>query len=413
MISTTRSLETLRQELPAATAQVYLNSGTAGPLPRVAARVSASEAARELREGRADLNSWGPFFAQRARARALSARLLGADSDEVALTHHTSEGINIVLAGHDWRAGDRILTTTLEHDAVTIPLGLLRARYGVEVAFVEIGRGEAALAALAQALAAAPARLLVLSHVAYGTGAELPLAALTRLAHDAGAAVLVDGAQTCGARPLDVHALGVDYYTLSGQKWICGPEGTGALYVRRTRLEALQPTFASYFSASRHDHRGGVELQAGAKRFETAMVYRPALAGFSASARWLLEEVGLERAWVQASALAARARSALAALPGVEIITPAAQASQLVAFDLPSFSPPRLWGLAAELARRERIVIRALPHAPFALRASCGWFNTEAEIDRLVEAIVRAVARGPEGVVVDGYGAGLPTTREP
>ncbi|MBK6849676.1 MAG: aminotransferase class V-fold PLP-dependent enzyme [Proteobacteria bacterium] len=407
-----KPLESLRRELPAVATQVYLNTGTAGPLPLVAARASASEAARELREGRADFTTWGRFFADLARAREAAARLLGADNDEIALTHHTSEGINIALWGHDWQAGDRILTTTLEHDAVTIPLGLLRARYGVELDFVAIGRGEQALPALARALGERQARLLVLSHVAYGTGAELPLAELTRLAHAADTAVLVDGAQTCGARPLDVHALEVDYYTLSGQKWVCGPEKTGALYVRRDRLATLRPTFASYFSARRHDHRGAIEWQPGANRFETGMVYRPALAGFVASARWLLEVVGLERAWARSLALAARARDGLAALPGVELITPSEQASQLVAFDLPAFSPPQLWGLAAELARRERIVIRALPHAPFALRASCGWFNDEADVDRLIEAIARAAARGPDGVVVDGYGAGLPQSRE-
>lgn len=406
------TLESLRSELPALQQQVYLNTGTAGPLPRLAARAIAAEATRELRAGRADFTTWGRFFAELARARTLAARLLGADSDEIALTHHSSEGINIALWGQRWAPGDRIVTTTLEHDAVTIPLGVLRERCGVTLEFVAIGRGEAALPALARALAAGPARLLVLSHVAYGSGAELPLAELTRLAHAAGVSVLVDGAQTCGARPLDVHALGVDYYTLSGQKWVCGPEGTGALYVRRDRLEALRPTFASYFSARRHDHRGTIELQDGAKRFETGMVYRPGLAGFSASARWLLETVGLERAWARSMALAARARAGLATLPGVELITPPDQASQLVAFDLPAFTPPQLWALASELAQRQRLVLRSLPHAPFALRASCAWFNTEAEIDQLVDAIARAEARGGASLVIDGYGAGLPQKRD-
>src|SRR5258706_6426513 len=197
----------LRAEFPVLARCVYLNSGTAGPTPCASDAALRAEADLELAEGRGNFLTFGRYLARSARVRAQLARLLGCDSAEIALAHHTSDGCNIVFWGKDWRRGDVIVTTTLEHDAVTVPLGLLRERAGVELRFVDVGMGgENELGPLYDAMRGA--RLVVLSHVVYSTGALLPIRELAAAAHGAGAEVLVDGAQSVGALPVDVRALG-------------------------------------------------------------------------------------------------------------------------------------------------------------------------------------------------------------
>jgi L-cysteine/cystine lyase len=335
---------------------------------------------------------------------------LGADPEEVALTHHTSDGVNIVLWGLGWQPGDRLVTTSLEHDAAVVPATEIARRFGVEVVFADVGLGERALGAIEQALGKR-ARLVVLSHVSYSSGALLPVRAIVELAHARGAEVLVDGAQSVGALPIDVRALGADYYTVSAQKWLCGPEGMGALYVRRDRLADLAPTFCSYFSTASNDFRGAVVFHRDARRFEAGMVYRPTVVGFAASLQWMLGRVGIERAWRRSLGLVARARQRIGGIDGAVLLTPETQSSQLLSFDLPAFSPARLHALASSWARERRLVVRSIDHPPYALRASIGCFNTVAELELLAESVLEAVGRGPGAVDPAAGHSSLPDAR--
>jgi L-cysteine/cystine lyase len=280
----------------------------------------------------------------------------------------------------------------------------------VEVVFADIGLGERALGAIEQALGKR-AKLVALSHVSYSSGALLPVQQIVELAHAHGAEVLVDGAQSVGAMPVDVRRLGADYYTVSAQKWLCGPEGMGALYVRRERLSTLAPTFCSYFSTASNDFRGRVVFHEDARRFEAGMVYRPALGGFSASLQWMHERVGIERAWQRSLGLAAHARELLGQLDGVMVLTPEKQSSQLLSFDLPAFSPARLHALASIWARDRKLVVRSIDHPPYALRASIGCFNTATEIELLVDAVREALTRGPAAVELEAREHSLPDAR--
>ena len=410
MVNDDEWVTSLRHELPALERCAYLNTGTAGPLPTPTADAISEAAEEERHVGRGNFSTFGPFLERRELTRERLARLLAAEPEEIALSHHTSDGINIVLWGIDWKPGDRLVTTSLEHDAAVVPPAALAQRLGVEVAFADVGLGERALEGIEQVLTPRT-RLVVLSHVSYSSGALLPVDEIVQLAHARGAEVLVDGAQAVGALPVDVHQLGADYYTVSAQKWLCGPEGMGALYVRRDRLERLAPTFCSYFSTASNDFRGQVRFHADARRFEAGMVYRPALAGFAASLEWMLWRVGVERAWQRSLGLVAWARQRLGELSGVELVTPEEQSSQLLSFDLPDFSPARIHALAARWAREQQLVVRSIDHPPYALRASVGCFNTEAEIELLVEAVRQAAAAGPSAVEPSAGHHPLPDSR--
>jgi L-cysteine/cystine lyase len=273
--------------------------------------------------------------------------------------------------GLDWRPGDEAITTSIEHGGVLLPLRQVGQRKGVTVRVAEVGAGssQTALEAI-QALLTPRTRLVALSHVSYSTGACLPIERIAEIAHSAGAEVLVDGAQAVGAIPVDVHALGVDYYAYSGQKWLCGPEGTGGLYVRRDRQEQLKPTYVGMRSAG-----------AGAIRYEYATLFRPGVHGLHAALGWL-DELGRETVFQRTAQLTAYCYERLAALPGVENLTPWNARAGLVHARIPGAD---LNECVAFLQER-RVTIRLVPDTS-ALRVSCAFFNTPDDVDRLVDSI--------------------------
>jgi L-cysteine/cystine lyase len=176
-------------DLPATAGVTYLNTGSAGPLLASAAAAMTGQLERELTEGRAGQAAWELFLASRQQLRAGLGALVGAGADEITLTHHTTEGLNIALWGLDWRAGDRVLLTSLEHAAAQAAVLTLARRHGLAVDVIDCGTGQrdTVLAALAEALTT-PARLLVTSHVSWSTGAVLPVDQMAAAAHAAGAA---------------------------------------------------------------------------------------------------------------------------------------------------------------------------------------------------------------------------------
>lgn len=385
-------LDLVRADLSAVTTAVYLNTGTAGPFPRAAQEALIAEAQHDFEQGRADIIGYDRVIQALDELRAAFARLLNAAPDEIAITHHTTEGMNIGTWGLNWQPGDELLITNLEHEGGLLPAYAMAQRFGVDVRVADLGLGNnpaAVLAALDEAITPRT-RLLSLSHVSWSSGALLPLDQIVALAHRRGVLVLVDGAQSAGAIPLDLHASGVDFYAIPGQKWLCGPEGIGALYVRRDRLSLLRPTFVGVFSL--HDPEsytlsGGLLYAAGARRYETASIFRPGVSAMLASLTWLETAVGWDWALARIHSLAENARELLGALPGTTILTTHAHAG-LIAFTIDGIDPTTI----ASTLRERNIILRTIPvESGYVLRISAGFYNTEDELlllrDTLAEII--------------------------
>jgi L-cysteine/cystine lyase len=388
-------LAALRAGLPAARAGIYLNTGTAGPLPAEAAAAMAEVADRELAVGRATRESYEELVARMDEARAVVAAVLGSDVDLVALTHATTEGINLALGTIDWRAGDRAVTTSLEHPGVTGPLAALRDRLGVEVVEAEIGDGgddERTLAALRSAAVGGRTRAVVASHVVWSTGALLPAAAIAGLAREVGAVSVVDGAQAAGAIPLAVDEIGADFYAISGQKWLLGPEGTGALVVRRGIVAEVLPPVGGFFAASTPYAVGREALWPDARRFETAGFHKPSIVGLARSAGWLSMYVGLPWAYVRAARLARNAADRLAAMPGVALVTPRERMATLVSFQVAGWTGDEV---AEALGRRVHAIVRSIPRLD-AVRLSVAFFTTESELRRVLDSVEEIAAHTPD-----------------
>ena len=386
----------IRQLLPATGAGIYLNAGTCGPLPAETQLAMDEQAAHELAVGRASIDGFVAFLDRMAEARAAIAALLVADPDDVALTHSTTDGINLVLSSLPWAAGDRVVTTSEEHPGVLGPLQALRDRHGVEVEVVDIGDGgddERTVAGVRAALER-PARALVVSHVLWTTGAVLPVDRLGALARDAGAVSVIDGAQSAGAIPVALDELGVDAYALPGQKWLLGPEGMGALWVRRAFADGVVPASAAYLSYSAFDRVAGGTLRPGARRFEATGYHRPSVVGLARSVGWLTMYVGLPWALERAARLARTAWDRLAAIPGVQMVTPPGHGGTLVTFRIAGWTAG---SAATELAARTFAIIRDLPPID-AVRISVGFWNTEEELERFASAVELLAAHTPETI---------------
>jgi L-cysteine/cystine lyase len=355
------TFEEARALFPVLERIAYLQAGSAGPLARPAVSAMRDEEERNLREGRAGREYIDRMLALRAVLRAGLAKLVGAEPDQVALTASTTEGCNIVLAGLELAGGDEIVTTTDEHFGLLGPLHVSGAR--VIVVPPDAARIMAAVTPRT--------RLLALSQALWTTGAVLPV---RELRERAGIPILVDGAQSVGAIP--VQAAGLDFLTISGQKWLCGPETTGALVVAEPeRLRVARP---SYFSQESYELDGTFVPRPGARRFESNWIPTASLVGLLAALD-LRPEWAFEHAASTSEVCRARLSEA-----GADVVTPASRAT-LVSWR-PSGESPEDVVTRLESAG---VVVRAIP-ATGLVRASVGWWTSDQDIDRLVSGLVAA-----------------------
>jgi selenocysteine lyase/cysteine desulfurase len=378
-------LAAVREALPALGAGIYLNTGSAGPIPVESAAASEEVAAWELRTGRAHPDYFEIFLERMAEARAGIAAIIGADVDSIAITHATTDGMNIATWAVDWRAGDRAVTTGQEHAGGLGPLVAARDRFGVELHFADIGDGaddDRTVAAFDAAIVPGT-RLVSLSHVLWTTGARLPVDRIAAMAHDRGALVAIDGAQAVGAIPVAVEETGADFYAVAGEKWLLGPEGTGALWVAPAAVERAAASNVGYFSFESIGLDGVARLHPNARRFEASNHHRPSIVGLARSCGWLSMYVGLPWIHARGTALARATADRLAGIPGVELITPRGHMASLVTFRIAGWSADVA---LAELGSRVFAIARTVPPLD-AIRISVGFFNTEAEIERFADAV--------------------------
>jgi L-cysteine/cystine lyase len=389
-------LAAVRAALPSLGAGIQLNTGSAGPMPAEAAAAMAELEAYEHDIGRADYAYYLDSVQRMDEARAGVAAVIGADLDEVALTHATTDGMNIGTWSIEWQAGDRAVTTNHEHVGGLGPLYVIRDRLGVSLEFATFdgdASDDAVMAAFERAIVPGT-RLVSVSHVLWTTGMVLPITRIAALAHERGALLLVDGAQAAGAMPVSVSELDADMYSVPAQKWLLGPEGMGAFWVRRPLIEGTHSTFAGHFGWESYDSSGGSVAYPDARRFQTAGYHRPSVLGMARSIGWLTMYVGLEFVHRRGLAMARRAADALVGIEGVTLLTPRDRMATLVSFRIAGWPAE---DALDELAARTFAIARTLPLVE-ALRISVGFWTSEDELDRFLEGVRLLAAHTPETI---------------
>ena len=327
-------------------------------------------------------------------ARQRVAEFINAgSSDEIVFTRGTTEGLNLVAqtwALENLREGDTILLTEMEHHSNLVPWQILARRIGVQLDFIEINSddGQLDLKWLDEQLARA--RLLSLTHISNTLGSVNPVAEICARARDSGVITVVDAAQSAGHIPIDVSEIGCDFLAFSGHK-ICGPTGIGVLYGQRKLLEAMPPyqsggemiTKVEYrdstFNIVPHKFEAGTPNVAGAVGLHTALDY--------------LDAIGREAIFEHDQQLANLTCEQLSKIDGIRLFGPSEGRSAVVSFVLPDAHALDL----ATMADQKGVALRAGHHCnqpllaklgvPATARASFYFYNTEAEVDRLIEVI--------------------------
>jgi cysteine desulfurase/selenocysteine lyase len=402
----TLDIERVRASFPALEREVggkpvaYLDSGASAQ--RVLASIQAVD--RYERRHHSNVHRGSHTLSAEATAayegaRATVADHIGAtDRREVVFVRNATEAINLVA--YAWGAanigaGDRIVLTEMEHHSNIVPWQLLAERTGAEIDWVGVtDDGLLDLGAYEALLERGP-KLVAVAHVSNVLGTENPLAEIARLAHEAGAVVLADGAQAAPKMALDMGELGVDFYALTGHK-AYAPTGIGALWARLGLLRAMPP-FMGGGSMIRKVTKAGTTWADPPARFEAGT---PAIAqaiGLAAALRWL-DGLGMDAVTAHEREIAAYALDRLAEVPELRVFGPPPSRTRLgpVSFELAGVHAHDV----AEILDRHGVAVRAGHHCAQPLmdrlgvaataRASFGVYTTTEEIDRLIDGLLDA-----------------------
>ena len=320
------------------------------------------------------------------------ALLLGADRDEIAVVENATRAWDMAFYAFAFQPGDRILTGRAEYASNWIALKHVTDRTGASIEVVpDDESGQIDVAAL-ERLLDERVKLVSLVHVPTQSGLVNPAAAVGRVTRAAGVPLLLDACQSIGQLPVDVNEIGCDILSGTGRKFLRGPRGTGFLYVRRELIERLEPPLLDMHAAEWQPD-GSYRIRADARRFENWETYYAGKVGLGVAVDYALA-IGIEDGWERIQALASRLRAELAELPGVTVLDRGAVLGATVTFtvaDLP----------AAEVQRRlaaERINVSVMDAASArldfdprgleeAVRSSVHYYNSDEEIDVLVDAV--------------------------
>ena len=367
----------IRTQFPVTQVKTYFNTGTMGPSPHIVLD--------KVRDYHTWMETNGEYRGTE-KARERLAQFLGCKKSEISLTHNTTEGINTMAWGLPLKAGDEVLLSTHEHVGNALPW-LNRAKL-VGIRLVPIVPGQTQEENYQRVVDAIgpKTRVIALPHITTTTGTVFPIQAIAEMARRQNIWTCIDGAHAPGSIDLDLHELGVDCYAASCHKWMCGPNGTGFLYVRENMLDVLQVYHVGAYSDTGWEISLETQVLEGytpsAHRYDYATQNAALYQGVVAAIDFL-ESIGMENVSQRIMELSTHLVEGLKEIPRVKLLTPLEKESRagMVTFTLAD-THFRDFG---KRAAKEKFRIRLVPESQLdAIRISTHIFNNREEIERFV-----------------------------
>lgn len=375
----------IRDLFPLRRDRVYLNSGGLGPAPQVVLDAMAAQAEVQAYEGE---HGHGLFEGLRAR----TATFLGSDPEEISFTRNATESNSIIAAGLDLKAGDEVIFESHAHPGGSFPWMNRQLRDGVKVRVFDPDpeSPEGNLERIFD-LVNERTKVIQVSHITAPTGLLFDSVAIARRARELGIWFHVDGAQSAGMIPLDLHALECDSYATSGHKWLNGPQGTGILYIARDGIGRVDCSHVGAYSNSKYELPDVFAYSPRVSRHEYGTRDGASLVGL-VTALELQEKIGRERIAEHGRNLANRARKELDRIEGVEILTPerADMHASILTFRAAEFSSQEL---ASRMVNEQGFRCRVVSEQNLnAVRVSWHVYNHEKQTTAVAEALAQVLA---------------------
>lgn len=372
--------EALRLQFPLTHDRIYLNTGTMG--------VNPYPVLEEVKKGLQYTAESGEYGGGEI-ARGVLASFVGVKESEISLTHNTTEGINVVAWGLPLKAGDEVIMTTHEHVGNALPW-LNRAKlHGIVIRTFKPARHAEENLSRIKKLIGPKTRAIAVPHVTCTTGTVLPVKEIAALAKRKGLFCMIDGAHGTGSMRLNIQDIGCDFYASCTHKWLCGPAGTGYLYVGEELLDTLQAYWVGGYSGDFDITTQPPEMKPLVKtahRYDFA-TQSAALYKGVAKAVGFMETVGMERVEKRIRSLAAHLQEGLMAMHDkVEMLSPTEPESRsmMIGFRLKNMDYQKF----GELAAKEHFRIRLVPESHLnSIRISTHIYNNHKEVDRFLELV--------------------------
>jgi len=371
----------LRDQFPLTRDRAYFNTGGLGasPFAVIDAVKSKTDELEYVSETGHNEELW-------KSVKGSAAKLLGCDATELAFMRNTTEGINVVAHGLPFKEGDEIILTTHEHVGNALTWMPLAKRKGLTLRLFEpsTASAEENLARIST-LFSRRTRLISIPHIVTTTGLLLPVKEICALAHTRGVWCFLDGAQSAGMMPFNLHDIACDAYATSGHKWLLGPKETGLLYVRKEMLDSIVPMFIGAYSADFDFLKGSYSYEPSAQRYEYGTVSTPLRYGLGAAISFI-QRIGIETVWKRDRALADHLYTGLRAIPGVTVLS---SPSPDLRSAMITFMHDRLPHLEMQKhLDTDNLRTRSVTEGGLAaLRISTHIYNSFEEVDRVIAGV--------------------------
>ncbi|RMF97144.1 MAG: aminotransferase class V-fold PLP-dependent enzyme [Candidatus Schekmanbacteria bacterium] len=379
-------IEKIRFLFPVFNRFVYMNTGWCSPRAQNVYEAIDKINRIELEEGVGSLKMRDIQEEIRNSLRTKIAKFLKAEDDEIAITQNTSSGINIIVTCFSFKKDDEVIISSEEHPAGIVPWLQLKNLKGISLKVVKTASPEKFLSSIRDAINK-KTKLIMLSHISCMTGFRFPIEEICKIANEKGIPTLIDGAQSSGQINVDVHKLGCDFYAIPGQKWMLGPESTGALYIRKDWLPKIQSINAGYRSIKKFDFvKPYMELHTSAKRFEMFDTNAGLMKGLDEGISLLMES-GIEEIEETIKSKTKALIEELSKIKNIDILTPSNYSkypdSGLLSIQLNDIDAAIA---VKKLYEKFNIIARHFRTGNI-LRFSVNFFNNDNDSTKVIEAV--------------------------